>query len=51
VAGLLPVWGGPMDNTSAGWLPIGVATVIAGILDHRALVRSFGAGADAHAGV
>src|SRR3954453_17534966 len=42
VVGLLPVWGGPADNTSAGWLPIGAATIIAGLLDHRALSRTFG---------
>jgi hypothetical protein len=48
--GLLPVWGGPVDNTSAGWLPIGVATVVAGILDHRALVRRFGPVEDIHVG-
>jgi hypothetical protein len=50
VVGLVPVWGGPADNTSAGWLPIGVATIVAGILDHRALVRSFGSGADIRVG-
>lgn len=42
VVGLIPVWGGPVDNAAAGWLPIGVATIIAGILDHHALGRSFG---------
>jgi hypothetical protein len=51
VVGLVPVWGGPIDNSSAGWLPIGIATVIAGLLDHRALVRSFGPAVDVHVGI
>jgi hypothetical protein len=51
VVGLVPVWGGPVDNTAAGWLPIGVATIVAGILDHRALSRTFGPVSDDHVGV
>jgi hypothetical protein len=42
VAGLLPVWGALPDKVSAAWLPIGMATIAAGIFDHRALVRAFG---------
>jgi hypothetical protein len=48
VVGLVPVWGGPADNTSAAWLPIGVATIIAGLLDHRALSRRFRPVSDDH---
>jgi hypothetical protein len=40
--GLIPVWGGFDDRASVGWLPIGIATIVAGLLDHRALTRSFG---------
>jgi hypothetical protein len=43
ILGLVPVWGGFDDRASVGWLPIGVATIIAGVLDHRALARTFGA--------
>ena len=42
VAGLLPVWGALPDRVSVAWLPIGVATITAGIFDHRALVRAYG---------
>lgn len=51
MVGLLPVWGGFDDRASAGWLPIGVATIVAGILDHRALARSFGPATELHVGV
>jgi hypothetical protein len=50
VIGLLPIWGGPPDNTSAGWVPIGVATIVAGLLDHHTLSRTFGPVTDAHVG-
>jgi hypothetical protein len=40
VAGLLPIWGGVGVDWSA--LPIGVALMASGLLDHRLLVRSFG---------
>ena len=46
VAGLLPVWGALADKISVAWLPIGVATILAGILDHRALVRAYGPAKD-----
>jgi hypothetical protein len=46
VAGLLPVWGALADKISVAWLPIGVATIAAGILDHRALVRAYGPAKD-----
>jgi hypothetical protein len=42
VVGLIPVWGGFDDRASVGWLPIGIATIVAGLLDHRALTHSFG---------
>ena len=43
IVGLLPVWGNLPDKVSVAWLPIGVATIAAGLFDHRALVRTFGA--------
>jgi hypothetical protein len=46
VAGLLPVWGEVADKISVAWLPIGVATILAGIFDHRALVRACGPAKD-----
>jgi hypothetical protein len=46
VAGLLPVWGTLPDKISVAWLPIGVATIAAGIFDHRALVRAYGSAKD-----
>jgi hypothetical protein len=46
VAGLLPVWGALADKISVAWLPIGVATIMAGIFDHRALVRAYGPAKD-----
>jgi hypothetical protein len=39
VAGLLPIWGGAGVDWSA--VPIGVAFMASGVLDHRLLVRSF----------
>ena len=46
VAGLLPVWEAMADKISVAWLPIGVATIAAGILDHRTLVRAYGPAKD-----
>ena len=46
VAGLLPVWEAMADKISVAWLPIGVATIAAGIFDHRALVRAYGPAKD-----
>ena len=43
VAGLLPVWNGA-DPSNIGLLLAGVAFIVAGILDHRTLVRTFGPG-------
>jgi hypothetical protein len=43
IVGLLPVWGDLPDKVSVAWLPIGVATIAAGLFDHRALVHTFGA--------
>ncbi len=42
VAGLLPLWGGFDDRASVGWFPVGVATIVAGVLDHRTLATSVG---------
>jgi hypothetical protein len=39
VLGLLPVWGSFHDRVSVAWLPIGIATIAAGVMDHRLLVR------------
>jgi hypothetical protein len=47
VAGLVPVWGNLPDRASVAWIPIGLATIVAGIFDHRALVRAFGSPGDA----
>jgi hypothetical protein len=46
VTALLPVWGALADKLSVAWLPIGVATILAGIFDHRALVRAYGPAKD-----
>jgi hypothetical protein len=46
--GLLPVWD-VADPTSVAWVPIAVAVIVAGVLDHLALVRRFGP-AGAHVG-
>jgi hypothetical protein len=42
VAGLLPVWPQHGDGGNAGLLLAGIAVAVAGILDHRLLVRTFG---------
>jgi hypothetical protein len=49
VVGLVPVWDRFDDRTSVAWLPMGVAVIVAGLLDHLALVRRFGP-ADVHVG-
>jgi hypothetical protein len=41
IAGLLPVWDGP-DAMNVGLLMSGVCVIVAGIFDHRSLVRGFG---------
>jgi hypothetical protein len=48
VVGLVPVWDGFDDGISVAWLPIGVATIAAGICDHQRLVRTFGPAEDVH---
>jgi hypothetical protein len=41
-AGLLPIWGGlGADRDALAMLPLGVALIASGLLDHRLLVRSF----------
>ena len=42
VAGLLPLWPHSGDGGNAGLLLAGIAVAVAGILDHRLLVRTFG---------
>jgi hypothetical protein len=46
VGALIPVWDSFDDSTSVAFLPIGVATIVSGLLDHRALVAGFGAARD-----
>jgi hypothetical protein len=41
LAALLPVWSG-VDEVAAGLFPMGVATVIGGLLDHSAFVANLG---------
>lgn len=43
VVGLIPIWGSLDDKTSVAWLPIGLATICCGLMDHLTLVRDFGA--------
>jgi len=55
IVALVPVWGSFADEISVALLPIGAATIICGVMDHRALVRSFGSPraldiADTHVG-
>jgi hypothetical protein len=50
VAALVPVWGSLDDPISVAFLPIGAATIVSGLLDHRALVARFGAARDLDAG-
>lgn len=42
VAGVLPVWGDLADPVSVGWLLIGLAVIVIGLLDHVQLVRTYG---------
>lgn len=44
VVALLPIWGAIPDGfeVSVALLPMGVVTIIAGLFDHRAFVRTFG---------
>jgi hypothetical protein len=42
IVALVPVWGSFADDISVALLPIGAATIICGVMDHWALVRSFG---------
>jgi hypothetical protein len=41
VAGLLPVWGVGVDRDAVAAFPIGVATILSGLFDHRLLVETF----------
>lgn len=43
IVGLLPIWGGlGADRDAWAMLPLGVALIASGLLDHRLLVSSFG---------
>lgn len=42
IVGLIPMWGGLDDSVSVAWLPIGLATICCGLMDHLTLVRDFG---------
>lgn len=46
LSGALPIWGGLDDRVSVAWLPIGFATIVAGLLDHLQLVRAYGTAPD-----
>lgn len=41
VAGLIPMWGSLDDKTSVAWLPVGIATIACGLMDHLTLARSY----------
>ena len=41
VAGLLPVWGVGVDRDAMAAFPIGLATILSGLFDHRLLVATF----------
>jgi len=43
VAGLLPIWGVSVDRDAVASFPLGVATMVSGLLDHRLLMRTFAA--------
>lgn len=47
VCALLPIWGPLGDSVSVAFLPIGVATMVSGFLDHRVLVAAYGPATDA----
>jgi hypothetical protein len=41
VAGLLPIWGGlGVDRDPLAMIPLGLATMVSGLLDQRVLARS-----------
>jgi hypothetical protein len=40
-AGVLPIWGLGSERDAIAYFPIGAATIAAGLLDHRLLVRTF----------
>lgn len=41
VAGLLPIWGLGVDRDALAAFPIGAATIVSGLFDHRLLVQTF----------
>ena len=42
MAGLLPIWGGlGADRDPLAMIPLGLATMVSGLLDQRVLARSF----------
>jgi hypothetical protein len=41
VSGLLPIWGTGVDRDAIAAFPIGIATVLSGLFDHRLIVQTF----------
>jgi hypothetical protein len=41
VAGLLPIWGTGVDRDAMAAFPIGIATILSGLLDHRLIAQTF----------
>jgi hypothetical protein len=41
IAGILPLWGTGVDRDAMAAFPIGVATILSGLFDHRLLVATF----------
>lgn len=41
IAGLLPVWGTGVDRDAMAAFPIGLATIVSGVFDHRLIAQTF----------
>lgn len=41
VAGLLPIWGTGVDRDAVAAFPIGIATILSGLFDHRLIAQTF----------
>ena len=41
IAGLLPVWGTGVDRDAMAAFPIGIATIVSGLVDHVLIARTF----------
>ena len=48
IAGLLPIWGVNVDRDAVASFPIGAATILSGLLDHRLLVHIFNSSRSSH---